>query len=131
LALPASICGSIEMPFRSADRSTTFVFVAILASVLAMTFVPAYAQEHGGGSHGGGASSGSHGGGGSSGGCGDEHGDESGGCSGGGGAGSVHKGPHGGPGGIAGPGGRGQSLRGIFHNMEPGTKPEPHSEPGH
>jgi hypothetical protein len=119
------------MPFRSAIRATAFVFVAIFACVPAMTFAPAYAQEHGGGSHGGGASSGSHGGGGSSGGCGDEHGGESGGCSGGGGAGSGHRGPHGGPGGIAGPGGRGQSLRGIFHNMQPGSKPDEHSEPGH
>lgn len=84
-----------------------FVFTAIITSALAISLTPSYAQHGGGGSHGGG---------GAGGGCGDSGGDT--GCS--GDEGGGHKGGRGGHRGSndMGPGNRGQSLRGVFHEMD-------------
>jgi hypothetical protein len=96
-------------------KLTTLAFAAMVSAVLAIGLAPALAQKHGAGGHGGGES------GCSSGGCGDSsHSDSEGGCeSGGGCGGGGGKGSHGQRGGHhTGQGGRGQSLRDIFHGLD-------------
>jgi hypothetical protein len=99
-------------------------FAAVVASGLSFTMATAYAQKgHGGGGH---ESGGESGGCSSGGGCGDEGGSE------GHEGGSMgQRGPRGGPGGVAGSGGRGQSLRGIFHGLDSGSSSEEHSGAKH
>ena len=99
---------------------TKSVFAAAIVCSLTIAAVPAFAQKHGGG---GGHETGAESGGCSGGGCG---GDE-GGSEGHEGGSKGHKGARGGPGGVAGPGGRGQSLRDVFHGLDPGSTSEGHS----
>ena len=90
---------------RETKRLTKLAFVAIIASALAISLTPSYAQKHGGSSHSDASSSHS-----------DHDSGCSGGCSGDEGGGKGKGGPRGSS--DMGHGGRSQSLRDIFHGLD-------------